>query len=44
MVNDIKLKEGGRTITQTSPTAAPYTFLAGNREGAMAGIKFTTSA
>ena len=43
MVNDIKLKEGGRTVTQTPPKATSNTFLAGNKEGTMSGRKFTLS-
>jgi hypothetical protein len=43
VVNDIKLKEGGRTDTQTPPTAASHTLLAGDKEGTMSGRKFTLS-
>ena len=37
MVNDIKLKEGGSTVTQTPPTAASNPLLAGNEGGTLSG-------
>jgi hypothetical protein len=43
VVNDIKLKEDGRTVIQTPPTAASNTLLAGDKEGTMSDRKFTLS-
>ncbi len=37
MVNAIKLKEGGRTVTQTPPTAASNPMFAGNEGGIISG-------